>query len=160
MYLAYLKYILRHKFYVAVEGLKLNVPIWICIFHDWDKFLPRNFRAYAQHFFNPDGTYKLVRKSEYYEASKVDDIAFSYGWLFHQNHNPHHWQYWCLINDNGTLRVLEMPDLSRREMLADWRGAGRASGFPDTKAWYIRNRERIQFGKETRAWVEKQLGVS
>lgn len=54
---------------------------------------------------------------------------------------------------------LDMPLADRKEMLADWRGAGRALGKPDTKAWYLQNRDNMQLHPDTRAWVEMMLGV-
>ena len=46
------------------------------------------------------------------------------------------------------------------EMLCDWRGAGRAQGTPDTAAWYMAHGHKMQLHTGTRAWVERQLGVS
>lgn len=59
----------------------------------------------------------------------------------------------------GSLKVLPMPDRYRREMLADWKGAGLAQGKPDTRAWYKANREKMLLHPETREWVERQLGL-
>jgi len=55
--------------------------------------------------------------------------------------------------------ALPMPDRYRREMLADWRGAGRAYGNPDTKAWYLKNKGRIILHPETRRWLEDQIEI-
>jgi hypothetical protein len=63
-----------------------------------------------------------------------------------------------LPEDEGGTKVLEMPDCYRREMLADWRGAGLAQGTPDTLRWYTVNRHKMMLGPETRAWIEGQLG--
>lgn len=52
---AYLKYVLRHKYFVFREGLKLGVPILSLILHDWDKFLPDEWFPYARTFYAPDG---------------------------------------------------------------------------------------------------------
>ena len=53
-----------------------------------------------------------------------------------------------------------MPDKYRREMLADWRGAGRAQGTPDTRAWYIKHYHDIILHEDTRQWLDEQLGVN
>jgi hypothetical protein len=60
-----------------------------------------------------------------------------------------------------------MPDRYRREMLADWRGAGRAYGRqpeknndPDAAAWYLENRAKIILHPDTRAWLEDELVVT
>ncbi len=70
-----------------------------------------------------------------------------------------HWQYWILTkDDDGKPNCLPMPDKYRREMLADWHGAGRAdTGEENTKEWYIKNYDNIQIHKETRLWIESQL---
>lgn len=53
--------------------------------------------------------------------------------------------------------IFPMPDKYRREMLADWRGAGRALRKPDTKAWYKEHAEFIILHPETRTWIEANL---
>ena len=63
-----------------------------------------------------------------------------------------------LPEDEGGLKVLPMPDKYRREMLADWRGAGLAQGTPDTLNWYRINRHKMSLHPETQTWIEQQLG--
>lgn len=190
-YINYLKYVLRHKYFVFIECLKLGVPLWIAILHDWDKFMPDEFFPYVHTFYAPDG-------SKQYKES----VEFAHAWMLHQHRNKHHWQYWLWVGvpshntaiemrksdylmwDRGELqRVVRretvggerldlyppvdgdycagadpMPDLYRREMLADWRGAGLALGFPDTLGWYSKNRDKMVLHPETREWIEKELG--
>jgi hypothetical protein len=52
-----------------------------------------------------------------------------------------------------------MPERYRREMLADWVGAGAAQGTPDTRAWYLARGHRHPLGRQTRAWLERRLRV-
>lgn len=62
--------------------------------------------------------------------------------------------------DDGGTKLLEIPDKYRREMLADWRGAGRAiHGHDETASWYQKNKSNMQLHPKTRAWVESELGV-
>jgi len=56
------------------------------------------------------------------------------------------------------LQPLPIPSCYRREMLADWRGAGRAYGNPDTRQWYEKNKNQIILHDDTRAWLELELG--
>lgn len=68
----------------------------------------------------------------------------------------------CLVAvPRASIRVIadEMPERYRREMLADWIGAGMAQGTPDTLGWYAARGRNHVFGPETRAWIERQLGV-
>lgn len=177
-YWQYLKYVLRHKWFVFRAGLKLGVPTWMLILHDWDKFLPDEWFPYARTFYKPDGSKQYIESAEFARA-----------WMLHQHRNKHHWQYWLnaglsplsktsiLVWDKGTSSILidgevypwdihgqitvrgPMPDVYRREMLADWRGAGQAVGLPDTAAWYEKNRDKMKLHPDTRAWVEAQLGL-
>ena len=78
----YLKYVLRHKWFVFQAGLKIGVPIFILIFHDWDKFLPDEWFPYARTFYKSNG-------EKHYENS----IEFARAWMKHQHRNKHHWQY-------------------------------------------------------------------
>jgi hypothetical protein len=69
----------------------------------------------------------------------------------------------CLISvPRESIRVIpqEMPDRYRREMLADWIGAGMAQGTPDTLGWYAARGKNHVFGPETRAWIEAMLGYT
>lgn len=61
----------------------------------------------------------------------------------------------------GDEAILPMPDTARREMLADWIGAGWAimGKVADTREWYLENRHKMRLHQETRAWIEEQLGV-
>lgn len=143
----YGRYVFRHKFFVFQECLKLNVNLWIAITHDWDKFLPGEWLPYARTFYQPDG-----------QQQYNPEHGFAVSWNHHQKRNKHHWQYWYITWDTGDSECLPMPDVYRREMLADWRGAGRAIGMPDTKAWYEQNKQRMHLHPDTRIWIEQQLG--
>lgn len=145
-YLAYLNYVLRHKWFVFLECMRLGVPMWIAFFHDWHKFLPDEFLPYARTFYKSNG-------DKQYDETE----AFAYAWNAHQKRSKHHYQYWMLTYDRGETVCLPMPDLWRREMLADWRGAGRAGGTPDTFAWYLKNKDNIKLHPDTRRWIEAQL---
>ncbi len=146
---AYARYVLRHKWFVFVACIKLDVPLWIAIFHDWDKFLPDEWFPYARTFYKPDGSKQYVESE-----------AFTFAWNAHQKRNKHHWQYWMITWDRGETETLPMPKVYCLEMLADWIGAGRAMGKPDTKAWYIDNKEKLKLHPMTRAWVEMMLKVT
>jgi hypothetical protein len=147
----YLKYVLLHKWYVFLYGIKLGVPLWGLIIHDWQKFTPVEWYPYVMSFYGP---WKYNERPDWL----VDD--FDLAWLHHQHYGPHHWQYWVLREDSGALKLLEMPDRYRREMLADWRGAGMAiNGRDETKEFYLKNRGKIQLHLKTRLWVESELGI-
>jgi hypothetical protein len=142
--LQYLSYVIRHKWFVFLAGIKLRVPIYQLIIHDWSKFTYLEWTAYRDFFYSEESSYKRKR--------------FTLAWNSHQKRNPHHWQYWVIINDDGNINYIEMPDNFIREMVADWKGAGLALGKPDTKAWYEEHKERILMHVNTRVKVEQLLG--
>src|SRR5712664_1885073 len=149
-HLRYLYYVLKHKRHVFVAGLKLGVPIWRLILHDWTKFLPCEWSPYVEFFYGGAAT-----KSEW--VKQWTSREFDRAWNHHQKRNDHHWQYYLLHFDDGGSRILDMPDVCRREMLADWRGAGKAVGKPDTSVWYEANKDKMQLHPETRLWIETKL---
>jgi hypothetical protein len=146
-HLAYLRYVLRHKWFVLVAGIALGVPLWRLLVHDLSKFRPSEWFPYARCFYNPDGTGR-------YDQS----FAFAVAWNAHQKRNPHHWQYWILTWDNGGSDLLPMPDACLRELLADWMGASRAiHGKSSPREWYAQNRDRIKLSPSTRKDLEKMM---
>lgn len=164
-YIKYFQYVLIHKYFVFVAGLKTKAPLWLLIIHDWSKFLPDEFIPYADYFNN-----KSKQEQEYIDAFRLYSIAelapfghftkdrFNVAWLYHQRRQPHHWQYWFLMQDNDHDFPLPMPEKYIREMVADWAGAGRAiTGKWEVAAWYENNKEKIIIHTETRRLVESLL---
>lgn len=171
----YLKYVLRHKFFVFLAGIRLHVPILSLLAHDWDKFKPDEWIPYARTFYAPDGA------SQYTESPE-----FAHAWMLHQHRNEHHWQFWLnagkknisdtrvfvwdrgeasgILNDGHVFKWTDeitvrgpMSENATREMVADWVGAGRALGFNDPKGWYEKNKEHILLHPITRLRVERLL---
>jgi hypothetical protein len=156
MYYKYFRYVLRHKWYVFIEACKLGVP-WRGFVHDLSKFLPSEFAPYANFFYGKKTVFKGRDESGYYKPVNTGDDKFDYAWLLHQKRNKHHWQWWLLPTDEEGNKVFDMPVQYRKEMLADWRGAGKALGTPDVLKWYVKNRDKMVLHPETRKWVEDEL---
>lgn len=160
-HLGYLSYVLRHKWFVFVECCKLGIP-WLGIVHDLSKFRPDEWFPYVDAFYGDGDVRRAAIRCDstgYYKPTDSGDPAFDFAWLLHQKRNRHHWQWWILPQDEDGLKVLPMPDRYRREMLADWIGAGMAQGKPDTCAWYEKNSTKMQLHPDTRAWIEDWLGM-
>ena len=154
--LAYLRYVLRHKWFVFLEAWNLGIP-WLGLTHDLSKFLPREWSPYAHTFFAADGSYqpRLRDKTGYYDPALVS-LDFRQAWLHHQR-NKHHWQAWCVIGDGGSISVIDIPLKYRKEMLADWRGAARVHGTRGAAQWYWPNRDKLGLHENTRAWLEMTI---
>ena len=54
-------------------------------------------------------------------------------------------------------QTVDMPERYWKEMICDWRGAGRAQNKPDTLAWYHANKDKIILNPVTRCKVEDEL---
>ena len=142
----YLKYILKHKWYVFVECCRLGIP-WCGLMHDMSKLLPSEFFAYREYFY---GGWTFIPKP-------VED-DFDFAWHWHLKRNKHHWQWWIIKFDNGGLKIFEMPIEYRKEMLADWIGAGKAiHGKNEVIQWYADNKDNMALAPQTRAWIEKEI---
>jgi hypothetical protein len=145
----YLKYLLRHKWFVFVACLRIGASPWLGIIHDLSKFRLSEWSPYARCFYATDGA----------KQYKEDD-TFTLAWNDHQKRNKHHWQYWLITWDRGVTEPLPMPYRYVLEMVADWMGAGRAiTGRWETKSWYESNREKIQLNPYTRGQVEAILAI-
>lgn len=135
----YLLTVLKHKWFFFIAGRRLSVGIISCILHDWTKFLPIEFKEYKQWF----------------TGDKKNDMGFAFAWLHHQNHNPHHWEYWIPRSNHSKSSslvekdTLPMPEWAIREMVADWFAAGRAYNgeWPDINnwTWLNENRTKMKF---------------
>lgn len=152
-----LKYLLKHKFWVFRCGLWTGAPIWRLIIHDWSKFGPLEWTAYANHFYRDGGVWKFKRNKGQHSPGDAKD-EFNRAWLRHIHKNPHHWQHWVLMFDDDGYQALEMPENFVREMVADWMGAGLAQkGIPDILHWYDQNKNRMILHENTRRRVREIL---
>ena len=119
--------------------------------HDESKFSKEEYEAYDKYFYGGDKSYEVCR-------------AFDQAWLHHQKCNPHHWQYWVLINDDPDdetltqLKTLPMPLNFIFEMIADWwTFSWRNGNLFEIFSWYGNHRDRMMLHFDTRMIVEDIL---
>lgn len=158
----YLKYVIRHKWFVFVACQRNGVGFWQALTHDMSKFLPSEWIAYARYFYGPKMTepwnYATAQLYAYKDTEEYKESAFDVAWLKHIHRNPHHWQHWLLQQDNGELKALPMPVKYINEMLADWEGAGRAiHGRVEVAEWYEKNKHKQIMHPDTRALVDAYI---
>jgi len=153
----YCWYICRHKWFVFLACCRLGIP-FAGIVHDLSKFRPSEFVPYARFFYGrPIGD-----NGKPLSPSVFEQFTFDYAWLLHIHRNPHHYQFYILKEDSGETKVLEMPERYIREMVADWRGAGRAiqGRKSDARAWYLGGKDKKVLAPNTRRRVEQLLGIA
>ena len=83
--------------------------------HDLTKFMENEYVPYDNYFYHGGHNTKEGQKS------------FDEAWLHHIHNNPHHWQYWVLIDDDGDfsigsnkVKAIDIPDKYIFEMICDW----------------------------------------
>lgn len=181
-HIKYAQYVFKHKWFVLKACLQLGVPLWMALLHDWDKFLPNMWLPYARTFYTPDGTKRYNETMEFTTAWMRHMHRNQHHWQYwcRVDGIPIKWKniliwdrgeaqrirlmmslndQWFEIEDIDRSRITaeEMPDVHRREMLADWKGAGAANGQPDTRGWYLKMKDKMILAPNTRAWIEQQL---
>lgn len=165
-YIKYLRYLVKHKWFVMRECFKHGIVLQ-GILHDISKLTPEEFFPYANFFY---GTQRVETKDQngYYKPVDTGDSKFDFAWLLHCKRNKHHWQWWVVPNENGGSKTLPIPEPYLTEMLCDWIGAGKAQGhfsptedpYWNVRNWYNANKERIQLADQTRKEIEKRINVT
>lgn len=146
----YFFYLLYHKWHVFLECCRLGIPL-LGILHDLDKFLLDEFLPMAK-LFSQTGS-SLAKANDF----RLDNIRLSLAKNLHYRRSRHHWESWVSFAGNGAIVELPVPDRYRREMLADWRAAGKATRNMSAEEWYRAYGEKIRLHPDTRAWLEERL---
>lgn len=79
--------------------------------HDESKRTAAEYDAYDRYFYGGNKEDKDVKD------------AFDIAWLHHIHENPHHWQHWVLLEDEGGVskpKALPIPYRYILEMICDW----------------------------------------
>ncbi len=141
----------------GLTWLRTNLPslvegkvdyIWLHeLNHDESKNLSDEYLAYDAYFYGGNRTHAVVE-------------AFQKAWLLHIHRNPHHWQYWVLINDDpdeGEV-LLDMPYNYIIEMICDWWAFSWQKGdLSEIFSWYDEHSSYIRLSPKTRETVEDIL---
>ena len=149
----YLKYVVKHKYYVFIECCKLGIPV-LGALHDLHKFTYSEIKGFE----NYDEDLFILDAAGIFHLAKFATKRADRAWAIHKRVSKHHWQYWVMPDEDipGRILVSEMPMKYRKEMLADWRGAAKASGNEVGK-WYEKFRDRIILGPKTRDWIDERM---
>ena len=129
----------------CVEDGMLTLIDLLITKHDASKKSNQEWFAYRNYFYDKENH---SRSSE----------EFNMAWNYHQKRNPHHCQYWVLINDvdEPQLQAMEMPFEYVIELLCDWHSAGQHYGNT-AYDWYDKQKDKMILHPNTRALIEKYL---
>lgn len=115
--------------------------------HDKSKDEPDEYEAYDAYFYGGNRSYAVMQN-------------YQKAWLLHLHRNPHHWQYWILINDDpkeGEI-VLEMPYNYIIEMICDWWAFSWQKGkLGEIFDWYNEHCKYMKLHPKTRKTIEDIL---
>ncbi len=115
--------------------------------HDHSKTEKDEYDAYDAYFYGGNKSYSVVQD-------------FNKAWLLHIHRNPHHWQYWILINDNpeeGEI-LIEMPYNYILEMICDWWAFSWSKGnLNEIFPWYEQRKNYIKLHPNSRKTLEHVL---
>lgn len=129
--------------------------------HDASKSYPDEYDAYDRYFYG-DGKGNPETRKEFNKA-----------FLIHIHRNPHHWQYWVLVHDDGAegdtrkMDPVDMPDNYILEMICDWWSFSWKK-YDETEDiemlqeifdWYNEHQDGIVMSSETKRKVEKVLDI-
>lgn len=117
--------------------------------HDESKYDSAEYNAYDQYFYGANRSYAVCE-------------AFDYAWLHHIHHNPHHWQYWVLLEDDPEtgvpFKALRIPLSYIFEMIADWwTFSWRNNNLFEIFNWYADHRHKQYIHPESRKMLENIL---
>ena len=160
MSVQYDEYLTQHRGNVArgFQWIRANIPEvlpeydsdlenQIIIRHDMSKYDAEEYNTYDEYFYGKNKSYSVVQN-------------FKYAWLRHIHMNPHHWQYWVLINDepNEGMVILDMPDNYIIEMICDWWAFSWNKGdLTEIFSWYDEHKNHMKLSERTRKKVEEML---
>lgn len=109
--------------------------------HDLSKYSEEEYDAYANYFYG-----------------EKNQEEFDKAWLHHQKQNPHHWQYWVLINDEDGTYATKMDYNYVIEMICDWWAFSWVKNqLKEIFNWYEENKSKMILHEETLKDVEHIL---
>lgn len=157
MSVQYDNYLREHRANVAAayDWLEENLPQVIGpttgfgprISHDHSKGDVEEYDAYDAYFYGGNRSYEVVNN-------------FRLAWLHHIHANPHHWQYWVLINDDEGTMALEMDYPEVIEMICDWWSFSHKTGnLYEIFDWYEEHKPNMILHDNTKKLVESILSL-
>lgn len=159
----YLSYIVEHRNFVQmiwkytkdeianskiISHAELKIIDELIINHDKSKFFDVEFEGYRSYFYPTN-------------EDKDNEFAinnFEVAWNHHQKNNPHHWNYWVLVNGIHDIHGIPMPVHYVVEMLCDW--SAMSIKFKDKPSeYYLENRDNMLLHEETIKNIESLIFI-
>ena len=122
---------------------------WNIVQHDLSKYGKEEYDAYDDYFYGDKNDARVKDK-------------FNKAWLHHIHNNPHHWQYWLLVEDDPendrNFVCIEMPKHYIIEMVCDWWAFSWASkNLYEIFDWYRAHFMNIKLHMKSQIYLENVL---
>lgn len=116
--------------------------------HDSSKYSFEEFEPYRERFFP-------VEREDGSEPDE-DEVKrnFELGWLHHVHNNPHHPEYWTLV-DKGEIKIYDMPDICIIEMLCDWMAMSKYYNSTTLSWWQSESAKKLPMSERTKSKVNE-----
>lgn len=114
------------------------------IYHDRSKWFDNEFEPYCNYFYLT-------------EEFPSDESEFSKAWLAHIHRNPHHWQYWIVINNVNDITAQDMPFEYICEMLCDWHSFTLRDPKSTALNWWETHKSEMILSPNTRTTIERLI---
>ena len=154
----YNDYLYNHKENVikTYEFMELNniIPLELqslvkqhCSEHDESKWKDEEYTAYADYWNRKEHTKDVL-------------LNYNLAWNHHIHNNPHHWQYWVSIKNDGEYKILDMPDEYIYEMLADWGSFKYTDTNKTAYKWYSKNKDKMLLSNYTKQKLDDIFSIN
>lgn len=114
--------------------------------HDQSKYSPEEYEAYLNWFYPIDG-----------DESNRNEDEFNRAWSHHQRENPHHYQHFILVKDDGDTIFLDMPEKDIVHMLCDWHSFSAQDPSSTAYDWYSKNQDRMKLSDNTKEFIDRVI---
>lgn len=150
----HLKTITHHRHLVRRYCFKIGL-FRQGLFHDLSKYSPSEFWVGVRYYQGDRSPNDAERRA----------TGLSKAWLHHKGRNRHHLEYWVdydVLNHEGQMAGMKMPEKYVAEMLCDRIAASktyRGEAYTDQDPWdyYDRSKNKLLLHRETREQLEKLL---
>lgn len=112
--------------------------------HDESKYDDEEWNAYLDWFYPEKG-----------KEDNKDEYAYDCAWVHHWHNNPHHYQYWLCIDDDGTVRPIDIPLNCIIEALCDWHSFSAKNAESTAKKWWEDHKDVFVMTDTTKEWFDK-----
>lgn len=135
----------------SIDQRIMSIAMENAMHHDDSKNSADEYAPYDRYFYSGNRSYQVMKD-------------FDYAWLHHIHNNPHHWQYWVLLEDDPKtgerFKALEMPKEYVYEMIADWwTFSWKQNKLDEIFNWYEDHEDKMILNSNTRKLVTDILNA-